>query len=609
MVLTHGLKGFVTTFEKQDSTMKTLAFIRHVIGTIALGHLVTLGAFAAEQDSGQDVLMRALRDELDRSMHMKLEGLEEPYFIQYSVVDQVVHTVYADTGAVFRSDGSRSRVFSSEVRVGSYELDNTNFGGGGRVGFRGRRGGRSNATRASLPVEDDYLALRRAIWLTTDNNYKRAVETLTRKRAYLEERNTPERPADFTKMESVQEIEPKAKFQFDRKKWESLLRELSGHVHHRFLPQDISLSLIVTVRNRYLVNSDGTQMRRGDIGTVLNVNLEIQADDGERISDERSYYVRTPDDLPEAKVIQTDLEKMAEQLNRTLAAPVLDNYLGPVLFENLAAAQVFHQLLGRGLAGSPSPAGGRRRGFGGSTSLDSYLGRRILPRSFQVYDSPQTESFPDTFLAGRYRYDEEGVESKRVDLVKNGILRQLVMSRTPTKEFSESTGHGRSTALGGSARAQIGCLFIESNDGVPLTELKHILLEEAEAQGLKFALKVTALGTSASGSAKDGMAFFGRFGRGPGGGLTEPLYAYKVYVEGGREELVRGCQFGQVTLRSLRDIIAASESQECYNQISSTGMTPPSSIIAPSVIFEELDLTKVEIERDKRPFLKAPGAR
>jgi len=126
-------------------------------------------------------------------MNLKLEGLEEPYFIQYSVADQVVHAIYADTGAVFRSDRSRSRVLSSEVRVGSYELDNTNFFWGGRGGFRGRRGGRSNTTRASLPVEDDYLAIRRAIWLATDNNYKRAVETLTRKRAYLEERNTPER--------------------------------------------------------------------------------------------------------------------------------------------------------------------------------------------------------------------------------------------------------------------------------------------------------------------------------------------------------------------------------------------------------------------------------
>ena len=583
--------------------MKTLPFIPPLIGTIVLAHLITLSGFAAEQDPGQDVLMRALSEELDRSMTLKLEGLEEPYFIQYSVVEQVAHTIFADTGAVFRSDTSRSRVFSCEVRVGSYELDNTNFRGGGRGG------GRGNITRASLPVEDDTLAIRRAIWLATDHNYKRAVETLARKRAYLEERNTPERSADFTKTPSVQEIEPKVEFQFDREKWESLLRELSGHVHHRFLPQEISLSLIVTVRNRYLVNSDGTRMRRGDIRTELDVNLDIQADDGERMSDERSYYVRTPDDLPQAKVLQTELEKMAAQLNRSIAAPVLDSYLGPVLFENLAAAQVFHQLLGRGLAGSPSPAGGQRRGFGGSATLDSYLGRRILPRSFQAYDAPQAASFPDTFLAGRYRYDDEGVEAKRVDLVENGILRQLVMSRTPTKKFSESTGHGRSPELGGSARAQIGCLFIESNDGVPLAELKQSLLEEAEAQGLEFALKVSALGTGASGSAKDGMAFYGRFGRGPGGSLTAPLYAYKVYVEDGREELVRGCRFGQVTLRSLRDIIAASDSQESFNQTSSTGVTPPSSIIAPAVVFEELDLTKVEIERDKRPFLKAPGAR
>ena len=66
----------------------SLPFIRRVIGTVALMHILSLGVFAAEQDPGQDVLMRALSDELDRSMTLKLEDLEEPYFIQYSVADR-----------------------------------------------------------------------------------------------------------------------------------------------------------------------------------------------------------------------------------------------------------------------------------------------------------------------------------------------------------------------------------------------------------------------------------------------------------------------------------------------------------------------------------------
>ena len=590
--------------------MKTLLLINRVIGIALLAYAAAVGAFAADEDLKQDVLMRSLVDELERSMSLKLEDLEQPYFVQYSVEDQTVYTIYADAGAVFRSNESHSRILSTQVRVGSYDLDNSNFSG--RGGSRGRGpggGGRRSITRTSLPIEDDYLALRHAIWLATDGNYKQAVETLTRKRASLEEKNEPDRPADFMTVDPVQVFEPKAGLQFNRKEWEARLRELSGHVQKRFLPQDMSISLIVTVQNRYLVNSEGTRMRRGNIGTVVNVDLEIQADDGERISDERSYHVRTPGDLPDTASMKAELEKMAEQLQFTLSALVLENYTGPVLFEGVAAAQMFHQLLGTGLAGSPEPAGARRRGFAGSASLDTYLGRRILPRSFQVYDHPQTDAFPNVFLAGRYQYDDEGVEAHRVALVENGTLRDMVMSRTPTKKLTETTGHGRTTGFSGSPQAQIGCLFIESNDGVSNAELKQNLLEEADAQGLDFALKITTLGSGGTGTAKDGMAFFGRSGRGPGGSLQDPLYAYKVYVDDGREELVRSCQFGQITMRSLRDIIAASETVQVFNQISPSGFAPPSSISTPSVIFEEMDLTRIEPERDKQPFLKAPAAR
>lgn len=569
------------------------------------------GSFAAEPDLEEDVLMRALADELERSMSLKLEGLDGPYLIQYFAEDEVVHSIYADAGAVFRSDESHSRVLSAQVRVGSYDLDNTNLPGGG--GFRGGRsrggGGQRNLTRTSLPVEDDYLAIRHATWLATDQNYKQAVEAMSRKRAYLAERNVEERPADFTKASTVRIVEPKAAFAFERAEWESKLRELSEHMRKQFSPQDMSISMIVTVQNRYLVNSEGTRMRTGQIGTVLNVNVEIQAEDGERLSDSRSYYVPAPSDLPAVESLKSELAKMGNQLESTLKTPVLENYTGPILFEGLAAAQMFQQLLAGGLTGSPEPIGGQQRSSGGSRNLDTYVGRRILPRSFQVYDSPQTDLYSDVFLAGRYQYDDEGIESQRVDLVKDGVLQGMVMSRTPTKKFSKSTGHGRGTGIGGAPSAQIGSLHIESDDGVPLAELKQNLLEEADAQGLKFALRITALGTGATGNAKHGEAFFGRGGRGPGASLPDPLYVYKVYVEDGREELARGCQFSQITLRSLRDIIAASETVEAYNQISPTGFSPPSSIIAPSVIFEELDLTKVEIERDKKPVLKAPETR
>ena len=55
-----------------------------------------------------------------------------------------------------------------------------------------------------------------------------------------------------------------------------------------------------------------------------------------------------------------------------------------------------------------------------------------------------------------------------------------------------------------------------------------------------------------------------------GGGqppLPDPVAVYKVYVDDGREELVRGCEFGQITVASLRRILAAGDRATVHNYI------------------------------------------
>ena len=94
-------------------------------------------------------------------------------------------------------------------------------------------------------------------------------------------------------------------------------------------------------------------------------------------------------------------------------------------------------------------------------------------------------------------------------------------------------------------------------------------------------------------------------------GLGDPVFVYKVYVDDGREEMVRGCEFGPIKVRDLKDIIAAGNTPTVYNYIGMGmgGTTPPSSIIAPAVLFEELELNKIEQEHDKLPILKPPITR
>ena len=78
----------------------------------------------------------------------------------------------ATLGALTASHAYRGRILRTDLRVGDPSFDNSNFEGGARV--------------ETVPIEDDYAALRRELWLRTDEAYKAALETLARKRAAAE---------------------------------------------------------------------------------------------------------------------------------------------------------------------------------------------------------------------------------------------------------------------------------------------------------------------------------------------------------------------------------------------------------------------------------------
>ena len=139
----------------------------------------------------------------------------------------------------------------------------------------------------------------------------------------------------------------------------------------------------------------------------------------------------------------------------------------------------------------------------------------------------------------------------------------------------------------GDAEARIGCLYISDNDGVTEDELKKELIQAARDEGLEFALRVESLAAGGFGS------------------LGSPIYAYKVYVDDGREELIRGLEFLPVQTRILKRILAAGRERQVYNS-----MAPViSSIVSPAVLLEELELNKFEEEFDKLPILKQPAQR
>ncbi|MFQ5461358.1 MAG: metallopeptidase TldD-related protein [Phycisphaerae bacterium] len=526
---------------------------------------------AGDALSDNDVIMRAIVDEMTRSMdELYLEGLSKPYMITLGAEDAISYNMQASYGAILRSVRRHSRSLKSRVRVGDYNLDNTN------LGFA--TGGRS-----LLPLDDNYTALRQAVWSTLDQDYKRAVETLARKKAYLQQKNVVDRPADYAPGQGVVAIEPSPEIVVDRSGWEETLRRISIRFEQHPAIQDSSVSFTAVAANRWIASSEGTRIRTGDTGALLRFWGQLQAEEGMRLSDAVSYIALQPGDLPPVDQMLADVDAMCEKLDRASKAAVLDEYTGPILFDAPAAGRVFEALLIDGLCARPIPLGSGGRG---DESLEKKIGRRILPRTFRVFDDPTQTMFDGTVLVGSYQFDDEGTPAQRVDLVERGILKSMIAARAPTKKTTKTNGHGRSAGFG-DPQATIGCLYISDDKGFADAELQQALIQAAKDEGLTYGLRIESMEA------------------GRGGSLGNPIYGYKVFVDDGHEEMIRGMEFGSIETRELKHILAGGRTPAVYNRNAGAGY----SIIAPAILFEELELTKIEKEFDRLPILNAPETR
>jgi hypothetical protein len=93
-----------------------------------------------------------------------------------------------------------------------------------------------------------------------------------------------------------------------------------------------------------------------------------------------------------------------------------------------------------------------------------------------------------------------------------------------------------------------------------------------------------------------------------------PLRIYRVYQDG-REELVRGLRFRALNVRSLKDIVAAGddinifdypENGQPFAMLGAGAETAETSVVAPSLLIDDLELVRIEDEQPKLPIVPAP---
>src|ERR1700722_1681135 len=573
--------------------------------------------------AADDVVMRAMRDELERSMRkLQLENLQKPYFISYRAVESQGCSMGASFGAItnsycepIASGQRRSRNLNVEVAVGDYARDNTNFFAPMMNAGVARPLGTGGT---SVPIDDNYDELRRQLWLSTDSAYKNALDTYAKKKAALENRTRTEDAPDFSKEEVVKFEQPRPPIGWNRVELEKMVKSLSALFRETPGIDGSSVMLTTNVWLTRYVNSEGTSYVRGATGATITINADAQASDGMPISDFEVIHANSIDQLPPQDEIVKRIRGLQSRLERLRNATGVDRYTGPVLFESDAAAELFLQALGSALAGVPRVVVDDlrfERLYSANGGFAERIGTRVLPDFLTVTDDPSAREFRKQPLFGGYDVDDDGVTPHPTVLVDKGILKTLVHTRALIPGTTRSTANRRGNG------PMPSNLLINSDKSRTPEELKAGLLRMTKLRGNEFGIVVKRMANPVTQSPLNrSRMIIMTGGNGPGNINVEPLIeAYKVFPDG-HEELVRNLNLNSLTLASFKDIVAVSDAASVYTAGMRMTIRAPAMMVSflppggqsfvsvgrRAMLFDDMTLQRPTGDVPNLPFTKHP---
>ncbi len=587
----------------------------YVLGGLLPVRLVSQeGQLTAEQkralaEAQRDPVLTAMLAEIRRMGELRTMP-EIPYYIEVGCDDAQIFTVSATLGAAFAPQSRRVRPLRVQVRVGSAQFDNTNSI------FSDMYSG-TRYDSGQLPLEGGAMQYRHALWLALDRAYKTAVEGLGRKSAALQGVSVQEPLPDLAPAPPTLLVRPATQGKIDGDRWRDVVKKASAEYRAYPAVTTSNVDLSLSAGTVYFVNSAGTMIRTPDSVAILQTRAGCQAEDGMVIYDGGQWVASDPGKLPGEAELAEAVREVGERLTALTKAPLGKSYAGPVLFEPRAAAQLVGEVLGSQLCATRRPVAepGRTLPFAAG-EYESRINSRVLPEWLSVIDDPEAREWEGTALAGHYEADLEGVRPERLTVIEKGVLKTLLTTRQPVRGVAGSNGRARLPGALGVKMPRPSNLIMEAAESVPLGELRGRLLTMVRDQQKEFGLLVRKMDFPSAGSLDDLRRLGQRVARGGGGrAISLPLGIYRVTADG-REELVRGLRFRGLTTRSFRDIVAASAERAAYHYVDNGlplalmgagSYVVGCSVVAPGLLFEELELEAIEEEFPDRPLVPPPA--
>lgn len=543
--------------------------------------LITIISFGNAQ-SQSDPFLEILQTELNRNMEI-LGSAEEPvYLLSYRVDDNKVHNIKAVFGDLDYSSTSRTRTLTIQVRVGSYELDN----------YRELREKSDYTARRTiiLPVTDDNKAIAQIIWRETNIAYKEAIRRLEIVKANVAVKIESEdkAPSYSAAPVSVYFEPPYTDDEFEKKVWQERVRRHSALFAPEKLIAEGDARLQYKIERKYFVNSEGTSIVQNQTYAHLYISGKTIADDGMDLPLNLTYFAHKPSLLENENIVNEEIQELIKTLIRLRVAPIADAYTGPALLSPKAAGIFFHEIFGHRVEGQ------RLKKEGDAQTFKKKLGEVVLDTSISVSFDPTIAYYKEIPLNGSYKFDDEGVEGKRVNVVENGYLRNFLMTRTPIDNIPESNGHARAQASYQPSSRQSN-LIVETSTAYSDEELRKLLREEAVRQGKEYGYLFEKV--------VGGFTQTGRYL--PNSFNIKPVEVYRIYVDGRPDELVRGVDLVGTPLAMFAQIGGAGRTAENFaGYCGAESGRIPAGCCSPAFFVKKIETQRKEKSQSRPPIVE-----
>jgi predicted Zn-dependent protease len=536
-------------------------------------------------DPSADPVLDALGAEVERAMAALGERDVPPYFLAAELTEARGVQMSAEEGALQGYSPAHHRGIDVDLRIGGPDLDSshaTRTGQGGRGGTHGR----------PVPLGQDAALVQRALWGEIEARYADAQQRWAKVESDRQVLVAESPAPDLAPVAPVQAVLPELPFELDYPAWEQRLREASAVLARSDVVHDGSVGLRAQAATRWLATSEGTRLRDAERRYTVAVQVDTVADDGAALALGRTWNARDPAGLPDTAALIAATGELEALLAALRAAPEQEPYTGPALLSDQAAGVFFHEILGHRLEGH------RLKQVDDAQTLAGMVGQPILPRFLSLVDDPTLPRLADTDLNGFYTWDAQGVPARRTVLVDHGVLLGFLESRSPSRAEVAANGHGRHQP-GLDPVARQGNLIVEAEGTVTDAALRAELISLAKARGLEYGLRIDQI--------QGGVTLTGRAQ--PNAFSVDVLVAWRIFVDGRPDELVRGIDLIGTPLVTLARIVRAGELHQVFNGLcgAESGGVPVSAV-SPALLIAEVETQRKTKAQTVPPLLPPPGA-